>query len=45
MKVYSTKMDSTPHHVLRVAHDVKCTIHFFGVNLHPLKNCYSYHLI
>ena len=29
---------------MRVAHDVMCTVHFFGVYFHPPKNCYSYYL-
>ena len=45
----STKLDrktwlDVPSGVPAVAYDVMCTVHFFGVYLHPSKDCYSYYL-
>ena len=38
MEVYPKKMDGTPHH----AHDVKCTVHFFGGCRYTPKNYERY---
>ena len=42
MEIYPEK-NWTVHRIMRVAYDVKCTVHFFGACLHPPKN--YYHLI